>query len=198
MASFEEVLSKLGNRVDLHARLINTFSLLEYIGARKIVKSQVDRKMNLELLNHIAEEVRHAQILKHLALKLSEGQFDTYGDDHLIAGSEGRAYIQIVDRSVEEALPKKDEWANYLMTTLLIEERAMKIYPIYDEYLKKFTVTGKLTSIVRDEDKHLQFVIESLKKNYPEIDFLLNRLREIEEQTFSQFMTAILNGSQAT
>ncbi len=193
MANFEEVLSHLDNRIDLHARFINTMSLLEYIGARKIVKSQVDRSITSELLSHISEELRHAQILKQLALKLSDQSLDTYGEDHLIAGSEGRAYIQTVDRAVEKALPKKDEWGNYLITTLLIEERAAKVYPFYDLYLNKFGVSGRLSSIVRDEDKHLQAVVNHLKKSYPGIEQLLEQLRQIETESFNQFMGAVLS-----
>src|SRR5690242_14180620 len=45
MGSFKEVLDRFENRADLHARFLNTLSLLEYIGARKIVKSQIDRSI---------------------------------------------------------------------------------------------------------------------------------------------------------
>src|SRR5690348_7777093 len=127
----------MGNRLAIHAEFLNTLSLLEYIGARKIVKSQVDRNITEELLGHITEEIRHAQVLKHLSLKLSSDSLSTYQDQHLLCGSEAKAYIQTVDHSVEKLLTKKNEWMNYLLTTLVIEERASRAYPIYNDYLGK-------------------------------------------------------------
>ena len=34
----------------VHARFLNTLSMMEYIGARKIMKSQADRYFDVELL----------------------------------------------------------------------------------------------------------------------------------------------------
>lgn len=199
---FEDVLTHLDQRVDLHARLINTFSQLEYIGARKIVKSQTDRSMTLELLSHITEEIRHAQILKLLALRMSDQSLETYDDAHLLAGPEGRSYIQTVDHAVDAALsgilPAKREFVNYLVTTLLIEERAAQVYPIYDLYLEKFGLSGKLSSIVRDEDKHLQAVTLHIQKLLPQANAALKKLRGLEVQCFSTFMKAVITSVPST
>lgn len=191
MEKFEEVLQKFGNNHELHAKLLNTLSLLEYIGARKIIKSQVDRHITSELLGHIAEEIRHSQLLKALALKLSNQVFTTYQEEYLICGSAAKAYIQNIDHGVEKALPQKDEWANYLLTTLLIEERAAKAYPIYEAHLQKMGFVGKLRSIIRDEDQHLQSVTEQLQFT-KKTEIRMDLFRIIEETAFQAFMDCIL------
>ena len=52
---------------NLHARWLNMFSYLEYIGFRKIVKSQGAENLSLETLGHAVEEGRHALMLKKFA-----------------------------------------------------------------------------------------------------------------------------------
>jgi rubrerythrin len=200
---FEEVLSTLGTRLDLHSKLINTFSLLEYIGARKIVKSQTDRTLDQELLGHIAEEIRHAQILKSLALKLSDGKLETFEPEHCIAPQEARSYIQQLDQAARVALTTNShsanaqstdpnrEWANYLLTTLLLEERAAIVYPTYDAFLERFGLVGKLSSIVKDEDKHLGAVEGHLKDLGTDLSEL-PQLRELEKKAFATFMQAVV------
>lgn len=189
---FNQVLERMGARNLLHAQLLNTFSLLEYIGTRKIIKSQVDRDLTEEMLAHIAEEIRHAQVLKLLALKLSDRQLTSYNDDHLLCGAEGKAYIQTIDRAAEKALPQKDVWMNYLLTTLLIEERASAVYPIYNSFLSQLGFPNKLIGIIRDEDKHLVAVLNHFKNIEPDLDKKLVQLRELETVAFNQFMGAIL------
>ena len=44
----------------LHARWLNTFSYLEYVGFRKIVKSQRAEGLTAAILGHACEEARHA------------------------------------------------------------------------------------------------------------------------------------------
>ena len=54
----------------LHARFLNTVAMLEYIGARKIMKSQRADMFDMELLSHVSEETRHAWLVKRMAIKL--------------------------------------------------------------------------------------------------------------------------------
>ena len=48
----------------IHARFINTLSRLEYVGARKLMKSQDSSGLDRETLQHLVEETRHAWMLK--------------------------------------------------------------------------------------------------------------------------------------
>jgi hypothetical protein len=191
VTEFNQVLEKIGDRIELHAKFLNTLSLLEYIGARKIFKSQIERTITEELLGHMAEEIRHAQVLKHLALKLSDGHLSTYQDEHLLAPNPGKAYMQIVDHSAQDVLLQKDEWLNYLITTLLVEERASNVYPTYNSFLGKLGYQNKLMSIIRDEDKHLKVVVQRLQETHPNLDERMDQLRSTESAMFYKFMDAV-------
>lgn len=192
MEKLNLVLEQIGNRNELHALLLNTFSLLEYIGSRKIIKSQIDREISEELLGHIAEEIRHAQLLKHLALKLSSGLLTSYRDEHLICGKESKLYFQTIDCAAEKALSKKNLHLNYLLTTLLIEERAAGVYPLYNDFLGRCGFLNKLNSIIRDEDKHLSTVKGQIEKSLEGIVLNITYLRTLEKIAFDSFMDAIL------
>ena len=67
----------------IHARFINTLSRLEYVGARKLMKSQDSSGLDRETLQHLVEETRHAWMLKKLACRL----------DASVGWLRGRAYI---------------------------------------------------------------------------------------------------------
>src|SRR5690242_3931398 len=131
MNEFEEVAHRLLANPPLHARFANTLSLLEYRGARKILKSQRTESISAGLLTHAAEEIRHAQVFKRLALRLSDGGLTDYRSGHLLCGREAHAYLQAVDDAGAELLGLRGTWQNYVLTTFLIEERAVATYPLY-------------------------------------------------------------------
>ncbi len=175
-----------------HSRFINTLSMLEYIGARKIIKSQIAVSFTVELLNHVAEEIRHAQILKKWALRLSDKQLTTYEEKHLLAGREAQQYIQTVDRTVEKELGEKDVWLNYLFTTLAIEERALSFYSQYQIFLEKNGVDESVTSILREEERHLG-QIRRLKDSLDyKGDKFLSKLQKVENEGFNNWIMKVL------
>lgn len=204
MNDISATLRKLASSRDLHAKFVNTLSLLEYIGARKILKSQKESRITSELLSHVAEEIRHAQALKRVALKLSEGRLEGYSQDELLAGSEARAYIQAVDHT--ELLPgekPRDAWIAYLYTTLLIEERANKIYPLYEPILAEAGHPGVLRAILREEESHLNDIRASLERCSRDAGPLegaldLEPLRGQEESAFRAWWSAVERMASAT
>jgi hypothetical protein len=74
----ESLVDKIVADQVLHARWLNTFSYLEYVGFRKIVKSQKAEALTAAILGHACEEGRHALGLKKLALRLGGAEFDSY------------------------------------------------------------------------------------------------------------------------
>jgi hypothetical protein len=188
-ASISGTLTRLAAQPELHARFVNTLSLLEYIGARKILKSQKESRITAELLSHVAEEIRHSQALKRVALKLSGGELEGYSQDELLCGSEARAYIQAVDHTpLLPGEPSRDAWTSYLYTTLLIEERANRIYPLYEPILAEAGHPGVLKAILREEESHLADIRASLEAAHaPELE----PLREREEAAFRAWWDAI-------
>ena len=189
--NFSEVIVQLIGSPRFHARLINTFSMLEYVGARKILKSQNAETMSMQILSHAAEEIRHAQILKGLALQLSEGELDSYREEHLLCGVQARAYFQSLDQACASILPTPDARKNYVLTTLLIEERAMRIYPEYEALLQTHQIPNALKAIIRDEDKHLAEMQEELIEGVTDQDLAL--LRAFEAARFQDFMEAVVD-----
>lgn len=190
---WRNVLMKLVRNPEKHARFVNTISLMEYMGARKIMKSQREDKVDMEVLAHMTEEIRHAQIFKKMALKLSGGALQTYGDHHLLAGYEGRAYIQSVDQAVAAALGGQNSHLNYLLSTLLIEERANDVYPFYCELLDPFDMAGPIRGILREEENHLRQIEELLSSTPKLSNEKMQALRMIEQQAFDLLIQAVSN-----
>jgi len=192
----------------LNAQFLHTLSFLEYIGARKILKSQNEKSITLELLAHISEEIRHAQVLKKLALKLSQGRLTSYSDQHLLCGPQARAYIQSVDRAAIEEFDSpnsnkdahgntqgsthknthRNPWINYLYTTFLLEERAKVLYPLYDQYLDHQVFKG----IMKEEETHLQDICEELGLVPAITENHLDQLRKRESEAFTLFAESLL------
>jgi hypothetical protein len=60
----ESILKKIVNDATTHAQFLNTVSLLEHIGSRKILITQSNQNSSEFILSHAAEEARHALFLK--------------------------------------------------------------------------------------------------------------------------------------
>jgi hypothetical protein len=173
----------------VHARFLNTLSLLEYVGARKILKSQQASSLTSELLSHVAEEIRHAQIFKRIALKMSGGVLGTYEHAHLLRGDLAVHYFQSIDRAVAGIAP--DAWYAYLLTTQLVEERAQILYPVYEPILAQAGFPGVLAAITKEEDAHLAQTQAFLMAS-SEASEKLPTLRDLEAQLFNQWITALV------
>lgn len=190
MNDWKQTLTQIVNFPEIHGRLLNTLSLLEYIGARKIMKSQEESQITPTLLAHMTEEIRHAQILKKLALKVGGKSVSTYSEDGLLCGNQGRSYIQAIDRKACEVVGAQNSWVNYLLTTLIIEERAQELYPFYDELLKPLGLNGPLRAIFREEEEHLAQVISLLKINGGLTEAQLELVRQEERIHYTAFFAA--------
>lgn len=191
MMEWKKTLAQLVMIPELHARFLNTLSLLEYIGARKIMKSQQEESITPTVLGHMVEEIRHAQIVKKIAVKIGGPALKTYTEEALLCGEEGRAYIQAIDRCAESVLGEKSSWANYLLTTLIVEERAQEIYPLYDQLLAPLGLNGPLKAIFREEEEHLAQVTELLKNQTNCTDEMFDKVRQVEKEHFEKFFAEI-------
>jgi hypothetical protein len=191
MIQWQDVLTRLSENRELHARFLNSISLMEYMGARKIMKSQHEKDVSFEVLAHMSEEVRHAQIFKKMALKLSEGQLISYDEPFLLAGNEARAYIQTVDQSVCQVLQQKDTHLNYLLSTLLIEERANSVYPFYIKLVEPYGFGSHIQKILREEEHHLKEIEDGLKQKQILDDQQMAHLRAQEQLAFDQLIATV-------
>ncbi len=189
--AFHDFLRAISQTPHLHAKFLNTLSFLEYIGSRKILKSQRAENITFDILSHTAEEIRHAQAFKKIALKMSQGKVESYSSEHLFCGAEATLYFQAIDQSAAARLSQPDPWTNYLLTTLLIEERANQIYPFYEHILAAAGFPGYLKTIVREENSHLQDIAAEISKHQPLTPELLDELRAMEDAAFQRFTKAL-------
>jgi len=190
------LLRGIAARPPLHARLLNTISMLEYIGARKIMKSQRADEFDLELLTHVSDEIKHAWLIKRMAAQLDADGTGTYSAECLLGGSEAEAYIQELDAAAKEELcgssfEGSESWVNYLYTSLLIEERADQFYGVYQGVLKDLGMDGPLKALMKDESKHLAQMARKVQEVDPEGAERLARLREVERAGFEAFLGAL-------
>lgn len=191
------ILARLIHHPGRHARFLNTLSLLEYIGVRKILKSQPAETLSAGMLEHVLEEARHAYVLKQLALRVGGEAVATYAAPALLCGEEARRYIQTLDRSAEidlkeSRLPAGGAPAvNYLYTTLLIEERAGAVYPLYEPLLAQVGLGGILAGIVREEEGHLTAVMRRVMAEDAAHAPRLERLRRAERRAYAAFVGAL-------
>ena len=120
-----------------HARFLNTLSMLEHMGCRKIVLTQPGR-----MLRHVAEEARHAWFFQRQAGKLS-------ADAGYAAPAAARMYFQRLDATVTQSVGPDP--LPYLYVSTLIELRAVWLYRLYAG------VKGAppLKTVLGEEDSHL-------------------------------------------
>jgi len=181
---------------DLHGRWLNTFSYLEYIGFRKIVKSQDAEKLDLKTLGHAVEEGRHALLLRKLAVNLGGPKLDTYMPDTLLCGREAESYFQTLDGVCEEHLKVDVASAlrarlTYLYVTWLVELRAISVYEIYQDALSEIGEKFPLTGLLAEEDLHLQAVRKELCECDKNWSCRGEELKIIEEELYQNYILAL-------
>lgn len=179
---------------DVHARWLNTLSYLEYIGFRKIVKSQDARMMTQATLLHANEEGRHALLLKSQSMKVGGERFDSYLPELLLCGEDAEAYFQSVDAGAEKLLSEiaSDEKLTrltYFAVTWLVEVRALEVYGIYTSALKGIGLASPLTGLLKEEERHLRDVNAEMANLIPEE--MRDRLQAMESICYLKYIRAL-------
>jgi hypothetical protein len=169
---FDVLVARVVAEPQLHARWLNTFSFLEYVGFRKIVKSQRAEALSGEVLAHALEEGRHALSLKKLAMKIGGKAFDSYKPDALLCGEAAENYFQTLDHACDEALSDQSEEVRaalvYLYVTWLVEIRALDVYTHYRKALAAMPGVQALDGLLAEEEQHLSRVASELQKRDPD------------------------------
>jgi len=185
----------------LHARLINSLSRMEYVGARKMVKARHIDSLDNAGMQHLLEEVGHALRLKRAAIKVNGGSdegIETYATEHTLAGDAGEGYLQGVDRGCEGLLtglglsePKRSE-VNYVLSSLAIEVRAEAFYPVYEEALQRAGAPFSVRSILSDELRHLEEMTTAIAEHLPEGgEAIIEAALKLEDQCFRRWISAL-------
>lgn len=156
---------------------LNTLSLMEYIGCRKILKSVSFKKVNIEVLQHISEEASHAFLLKRLVKQLW-GEDLTWDSGQLSACAWD--YFDKLEEDLMTQVASREQL--YPILSQIIEKRVLAFYPLLAE-LSKHPEVQKLSKIILTQERnHSNF----FDFNFPEFE-------KREEVHFSKFESSLRN-----
>jgi hypothetical protein len=194
----ENLLNTIVADADLHARWLNTLSLMENTGARKISASEDTVNVTYIILKHAAEEHRHAFYLKKQIDKIGEGVCPTYARQFLLAPAQSKYYLNQLDVEVCRYLKKELHlsgselrFAAYLLVTYAIEVRADELYPVYQEALDNAGSKINVKSIILEEEGHLEEMINQLKAFSPDWQLHADKAVVIETQLFNNWVVGL-------
>jgi hypothetical protein len=152
------LLARIIPQPSLHGRLINTLSLLEHLGSRKIMATQQSKAIDQTTLRHVAEEAHHAYFMKRQAEKAADRPLE-YSAGDLLAPATARMYFQRLEAAMARALARQGSLgATYLFMSLVIEFRALWFYRLYEQSLKRAKHPMSLKRVLGEESNHLEDV----------------------------------------
>lgn len=198
----EEQLKKIVDIIvpnkDLHAKWLNSLSMMENTGARKISKFEHPVYTNIIVLKHAAEEARHAYYLKKQIEKLAPDACPDYSYPYLLAPIESYHYLHQLDvsacRYIKDKLQlegREMKHGAYLLVTYAIEVRADMLYGIYQEALTKYASKVNVKSIIAEEEGHLEEMQKMLEVFHPQWEQLAADMCAIEQALFENWIVAI-------
>lgn len=146
-----------------HARFLNTLSMLEHMGARRIALTQGAPALGQDTLKHMAEEARHAFFFKRHADRLAGAALE-FDDSDMIAPASARMYFRRLEQFIVAdlegaAAPRR---LTYLYMSMIIEFRAVWAFSIYQSVLKTHGIQFSLKSLLAEERIHLADMGESV------------------------------------
>lgn len=182
----------------IHARWLNSLSMMENTGARKISKYEHPVYTNIIVLKHAAEEARHAYYLKKQIGKLAQDACPDYSYPYLLAPIESYHYLHQLDvdacRYVKNKLGlsgRELKHGAYLLVTYAIEVRADMLYGIYQDALTRYGSKVNVKSIIAEEEGHLEEMRKMLEVFHPQWEMLAKDMCDVENKLFTRWVAAI-------
>ncbi len=186
------------NNDTVHARWLNTLSLMENTGARKISASEDPTTVTYIILKHAAEEHRHAFYLKKQIEKIEGVTLPTYAPQYLLAATHSKRYLNQLDidvcRYLKEKLALKGaelRFAAYLLVTYAIEVRADELYPVYQEALTEAGSKVNVKSIILEEEGHLEEMLNQLQNFSADWQVHADKAVAIETRLFNAWVNQV-------
>lgn len=172
-----------------HARFMNMLSMLEHMGSRKIMVSQMNRTLTEDSLKHLAEEARHAYFFKRQAERVAKKPLDGYSEENTMARVPALMYFGRLDAGISARVADKADRDNqaYPWVSMIIELRACWLYHIYHEVLEEAKTHISLKSLLAEEDLHLAEMFEMVGENTA----LLKALSAYETELFGRLWNAL-------
>lgn len=191
-------LDNILNDPALHARWLNTLSMLENAGARKIKQCEHPVFVPEDILKHAAEEARHAWYLKKQLKKLGKGYCPTYEAPYILAPVISSRYLHMLDVRICRYLKERFaftghrlKYAAYLLVTYAIEVRADELYPQYQNRLKAANSPISVQNIITEEQHHLASMEEQLQQLSADWLELCERARSEESVLYQEWLSAV-------
>jgi len=185
------LLSAIVQNNEKHYSWLNTLSFLEYMGSRKIFRTQDKAVLSEKILKHASDESRHALYLKQLACKLGRSECEDYTRENMLSGFSAYRYFQSLDIEVKKefaGLPKhKSYHICYVYVSYIIEIRANWMYDLYAKALQANNSPVSVGPIIGDEKRHLEEMKEELYEVDGDADKRLPRLLSLEKKLFNRF-----------
>lgn len=174
-----------------HARLLNTLSIMELCGAELISKALPKLSLSTFVLEHVAEEYRHAFFLRKLANKLAQRELDV---KDTFAIRKSRFYLKSLNlhtcrliKSHNLPMSMGNAFLPYLLTTYMIEMRALPFYKTYQAVIDENHIPISLKSILAEEVDHLHQIKEQIALlNLPST--LLFECLKVEKRAFARWL----------
>ncbi len=158
----QRILQTLISDDDLHCKWVNTLSMMENVGAQKIVKSEHPLAVNESMLKHAAEETRHAYYLKRQIKKLKANTCPSFAPEFLINARHSYQYLNLLDTRISRMLGDQLGLTDralrehaYVLVTYAIEVRADEVYSTYEALLKAVDSPISVRGILAEEEQHL-------------------------------------------
>jgi len=181
----------------LHAKWLNTLSMMENTGARKISRYEHPVKTNITVLKHAAEEARHAYYLKKQIAKLQETDCPDYTFSYLLAPVTSYQYLLRLDAFACRYLRSKGFAAErindiaYLLVTYAIEVRADELYEVYQNALTEAGSKVNVKSIIMEEAGHLEEMTRMLNELDTDWQPLADDVCAFEKELYTSWIQAV-------
>lgn len=174
-----------------HARFLNTLSMMEHIGSRKIMVSQTEGPLGREILKHLAEETRHAFFFKKAAETLARRTLE-YDAAETLSPASARMYFGRLDANIAAELGSDvDVEIPYLYVSLIVELRAIWTYRLYQEALAARSGSLSLKSILAEEELHLTQMLERLQALGAKPERYVAEFARMEDGLFRKLWAAL-------
>jgi hypothetical protein len=181
----------------LHAKWLNTLSMMENCGARLIARCEHPTLVKEEMLKHAAEEFRHAFHLKKQIQKLKTPKLPTYEFPFLLGGWRSLHYLPMLNGTICRYLKSEAGLTGnafnslaYLLVTYAVEMRASVLYPCYQTLLKAYGSKVSVQSIVLEEEGHLQEMVDALACT-PRSQIHMQHALRLEDALYTEWIAGL-------
>jgi hypothetical protein len=193
-----DILNIIVPSAELHSKWLNSLSMMENTGARKISKYEHPVFTDIIVLKHAAEEARHAYYLKKQIGKLDAEACPDYSFKYLLAPVSSYQYLHRLDVAAcrymreELGLTGRDvDHGAYLLVTYAIEVRADSLYGVYQEVLTAHNQRVNVKSIILEEEGHLEEMTKMLVNFRDDWEVLAGRMCAAETELFDEWVKAV-------